>query len=84
MTLYDFIRLDEMEQMDAVWDGVLLGEREDEQYKIKLYQIDSFYVEAYYGKDNPSVVREFRPFASTNPLAPYLDQINISDLLSKK
>jgi hypothetical protein len=47
MTLYDFIAMDEMEQAEAVWNGVHIADREDEEHKILLYQIngdESFYV----------------------------------------
>jgi hypothetical protein len=52
MTLYQFNALNEIEQAEAVWDGVFVGDREDEEHRILLYQIDSFYVEVYY--DTPS------------------------------
>jgi hypothetical protein len=48
MTLYQFKAMDEMEQAEAVWDGVFIADREDEEHKILLYQIDAFYVEVYY------------------------------------
>lgn len=47
MTLYEFNALDEMEQAEAVWDGVHIGERFDEEHNILLYHIDKFYVEAF-------------------------------------
>lgn len=40
-----------MEQAEAVWNGVFLGDRRDSEHKILLYQIDAFYVEAYYHLD---------------------------------
>lgn len=30
MTLYDFKMLDELEQQEAIWEGVLIADREDE------------------------------------------------------
>ncbi len=76
MTLYDFIALDEQEQAEAVWNGVFIADREDQEHRILLYQIDSFYVEVYYHKEY-NVIRRFRPFSSTDQLQPYLEQINI-------
>ena len=32
MTLYQFNSLDEMEQAEAVWDGVFIGDREVSQF----------------------------------------------------
>jgi hypothetical protein len=48
MTLYEFNALNEMEQAEAVWDGVFVADREDEQHKILLYQIENFYVSSIY------------------------------------
>ncbi|MDQ3842825.1 MAG: hypothetical protein M3342_02250 [Bacteroidota bacterium] len=76
MTLYDFIALDEQEQAEAVWNGVFIADREDQEHRILLYQIDSFYIEVYYHKEY-NVIRRFRPFSSTDQLQPYLEQINI-------
>lgn len=79
MTLYQFNRLDEMEQLEAIWDnGVKVAEREDEVNRYNLYQIDAFYVEEEWHKEY-GVRRAFRSFASTNAemLQPYLDKIDI-------
>lgn len=70
MTLYQFNALDEMEQAEAVWDGVFIGNREDEEHNILLYQIDNFYVEVYHHREY-NVIRRFRSFSSINPLDPY-------------
>lgn len=77
MTLYQFNMLDEMEQAEAVWDGQFVADREDEEHKILLYQIDAFYVEVYYHKDY-NVIRRFRSFSSTDQLWPYLEKIDIT------
>jgi hypothetical protein len=50
MTLYQFKLLDEMEQIETVWNSVLLAERSDDQYNYELYQIDAFYAEVRYWK----------------------------------
>ena len=76
MTLYEFIELDEQEQAEAIWEGVHIGEREDQEHNILLYQIDAFYVEVFHHKEF-NVIRKFRPFSSTEPLTPYLDKIKI-------
>ena len=77
MTLYQFIALDEMEQADAIWEGVDIDDREDEEHRILLYQIDAFYVEVFYHQEY-NVIRKVRPFSSTEQLEPYLNQIQIS------
>jgi len=48
MTLYEFNAMDEMEQAEAVWDGVYIADREDIEHRILLYQLDNFYVEVFY------------------------------------
>ena len=82
MTLYQFIALDEQEQAEAVWDAVFIADRQDEEHRILLYQIDSFYVEVYYHKEY-NVIRRLRPFASTEQLHPYLYKIDLSALIPK-
>lgn len=79
MTLYEYNALDELEQLEAIWEhGVLVAEREDEINHYKLYQIDAFYVEEELHKEY-NVRRALRSFASTNAamLQPYLDKIDI-------
>ncbi len=39
MTLYVFNAMDEGEQAGAVWEGVLISDRQDEIHNILLYQI---------------------------------------------
>ncbi len=76
MTLYQFLALDEMEQQEAIWEGVHIADRDDGEHKILLYQIDAFYVEVFYHKEY-NVIRKYLPFNSINKLAPYLKQIEI-------
>ncbi len=83
MTLYQFLQADEMEQAEAVWDGVHIATRDDGEHSILLYQInstESFYVEVYYHKEH-NVLRKFRPFKTTDLLELYADQIDIVKLL---
>jgi len=77
ITLYEFTALDEMEQAEAIWDGVFLGDRKDGEHRILLYQIDDFYVEVFYHIEY-NTLRRFRSFSSTNQLDPYLNQIDLT------
>ena len=77
MTLRDFIAMDEMEQQEAIWEGIHIADRSDEEHNILLYQIDSFYVEVFYHREY-NVIRRYRPFIETEQLKPYLGQIDIS------
>ena len=79
MTLYQFNMMDEMEQMEAIWTGVKIAERQEDRYHIELIQIDSFYVEMYFIEDR-NLVRT-RSFSSPEQLLPYMGQIDINELL---
>lgn len=43
MTLYQFNAMDEMEQAEAIWSGTHIGDRQDDQHDILLYQIDGLF-----------------------------------------
>lgn len=76
MTLNEFDQLDEMEQAEAIWEGVFIDTRKDNEHNILLYQIDAFYVEVYYHNEL-NVIRRLRSFKSTTELEPYLRKINL-------
>jgi hypothetical protein len=82
MKLYEFKLLDEAEQMTAMWErGVYLGERIDGEYTFKLYQIDEFYIEEqWHTKFN--VRRAFISFIAQEKLEPYLDTIDVANLIT--
>jgi hypothetical protein len=81
MTLYDFNILREADQYNELSKhGVMIAELMEEEYKIFLYQIHSFYVELYYNRVDKRVKR-LVSFSSTDSLEVYLDQIEIDDLL---
>lgn len=80
MNLYQFNALDEMEQAEAVWSSPHIGDRQEDEHNILLYQVDSFYVEAWYHREH-NVLVKFRSFASTDQLEPYARQINLASLL---
>ena len=80
MTLYQFKMLDEMEQAETLWNkGVHIGERFDEEHNIILYQIDGFYVEVFYHREDNDIIK-FRTFSSTEQLESYIGKIDISNL----
>jgi hypothetical protein len=79
MTVNEFNRMDEEDQLKAVWDGVFIADRDDEEHAILLYQIDGFYVEVYYHKKYFEV-RKLRWFSSTNYLEPYLEKIDLNGM----
>jgi hypothetical protein len=75
MTLGDFLELDEMEQAEAVWSSKLRGTRHEGEFKILLYKIDEFYVEAWYHVEH-NILRKFVPFDDKESLALYFGMNN--------
>jgi len=81
MTADQFKHLDEMEQIEAIWEAKKVAEREDSIYRYTLYQIDSFYVEEHWHKEY-DVRRAFESFTSDDELIrPYLGKIGVSKFL---
>ena len=81
MTLYKFNKLSFPQQLLMLeLHGVCLGFREVVDYRIALFQIHAFYVEAYYLNKKKKVER-LDAFTSTNKLKPYLEKINLESLL---
>ena len=79
MTLNDFNNADEMEQLEAVWAGVLVGERKDDINNIRLYQIDGFYVEEYIHREHDVRVK-FNSFSNTELLDAYVSLYDLKML----
>jgi hypothetical protein len=71
ITLYDFIRMDETEQYNAVWKGTFLGDRREEDSWIQCYSLGNFYVEVFYDRE-ANTVKRLRSFSKVEQLAPYL------------
>jgi len=81
MTLQDFQLLPEARQIDELYQSaVYLGKRKQASSIILLYQLESFYVEVYYRKYR-SHVRHLHCFESTELLDPYLEQIDVENLV---
>ncbi len=71
MTPEEFFELDEMEQAETVWEGIMIGTRSDKEHSILLYKIDNLYVEVFYHKQY-NVIRKFEAFSATELLDIYL------------
>ncbi len=81
MTLYEFHLLEEMQQVDLLYEeGIYLGKRKKKNQSVVLYQIGDFYVEVYYNKYR-YLIDEVRYFHSTDLLQPYLEQIDVDELV---
>lgn len=80
MTEVQFKRLTEDDQSDVICrTGVLISLRKQDEYKVLLYQIDSFYAEVYYHPVDNAI--HIKSFSGTEQLQPYLKQIDLADIL---
>ena len=81
MTIYQYHQLEEKNQLDTVeQSGVLIAERDLPFCRVKLYQVENFYVEIYH-HTHFNVVVNINSFTNTDCLNPYLEQINIEGLV---
>ena len=80
MELYQFKFLDEAMQIETIkMQGVYLGERIEDKFTYKLYQIKDFYVEEkWHTAFNER--RELLSFVSVDKLQPYLEVMDLSGL----
>ena len=81
MTLPQFNRLSEMEQIELFWEAVHIGERKEDRYVLICRQIEDFYVEYKIDPNNEMYV-DLRVFRDTSLIEPYLEQIPL-DMLSE-
>lgn len=78
MHFYDFIQLNETEQIEILWyNGEQIGRRKDEDHLILLYQVEGFYVEVFY-HNKERVIKKYMSFECTDLLEPYLEKIDLS------
>lgn len=81
MKMHDFQLLPEQDQIDILYQyGVYVGKRKEAFSVILLYQLESFYVEVFYRKYR-SHVKRLHCFESTDLLDPYLEQIDVENLV---
>ena len=74
-------QLDEIEQADIIWEsGVMIGKRTDAYYNVLLFQVEGFYAEIYY-HSHFNVIIKIKTFSSTDQLEPYLQAIQLDELL---
>mgnify|MGYP003576844208 CR=1 FL=1 len=82
MTLQEYKALKPDEQTNFLSrTGVSVAERMVGPYLIVLYQVEGFYVEVFYNKDNYQMVK-LVSFYNTMLLEPYLSQIDIKSLVA--
>ena len=82
MDFIEFMDLDNRGKAFAVWHyGTFLVERFDQTHKIKLYAVGNFYVEALYPV-NSHMITEMRSFKEIKYLEPYLELIELKELIA--
>jgi hypothetical protein len=82
MKLSDFILLSgDEKKVTVLHQGVLIGKRRNTSLVAFLFRVESFYVEACFNAKSRGI-QEFRVFANSTLLEPYLDEIRIDDLLN--
>ena len=81
MTLTQFNALSRQTQQETVLrSGIFLSERKQGAFRVMLYQLEGFYIEVYFYKQS-NVVFWLKSFSSTEELQPYLQQIDLTQLL---
>ena len=82
MRLSEFILLNEQEKKSTVLHrGVLLAKRSSFESMVFLFQLGSYYVEAYCNPSNKAI-EEYRMFENIEVLQPYLEAIPLPNLLN--
>lgn len=71
ITFAAFKKLSQKQQLDLLcYEGIYLCSRQEPEFMIDLYQIDSYYIEAFYHRKTKKVI-SLRSFDSTNLLNSY-------------
>lgn len=84
MTLQEFKTLTKQKQYRVIrYTGVYLASRSLRGMKAELYQVDGFYLEAFYRMPGEELAF-MKIFDNTLPLDPYLEHINVAGLLAHK
>ena len=76
MTIQEFIALDYEGRMNAALKAVCVAGRDENIFKVLLYQLNSFYIEVYYNKIH-NYISDLVPFDSTDQLDPYIERFSI-------
>lgn len=77
-----FTTIEEVKQAHTILNsGVLVAERNDRHFKVKLYQLTSGYIEVYF-HSHFNVLIKANHFSDVNYLDEYLEAIDISALFN--
>jgi len=82
MTLPEFKLMDYEKQIDLLHkEGVYVGKRKIFSRIVILFQLHTFYVEVYY-RVYRKVIDHLNCTSSTETLEPYLEQINVEEVVN--
>ncbi|HUC82157.1 MAG TPA: hypothetical protein VMR70_14735 [Flavisolibacter sp.] len=76
MTLEEFNQLNYEGQLQATQKAVCIAGREENKFKVLLFQLNDFYIEVYYNA-RLHFISQLVPFRSTDYLQPYLEKIPV-------
>ncbi|HEX8314923.1 MAG TPA: hypothetical protein VF610_00165 [Segetibacter sp.] len=76
MTLEEFDQLNYEGRLDATQKAVCIAGREENKFKVLLFQLNDFYIEVYYNA-KLNFISQLIPFRSTDNLEPYLQKISL-------
>lgn len=76
---FDSINLEEQRQV-VLLKGEYLSSRETTCFAVNLYAVEGFYVEVFFWKRNYELAM-VRSFDSVEKLEPYLEEIEISEIV---
>ena len=79
MKLYDFIKLNEYEQAESVWQSQFIADRRDGDSTVLLYCLGEFFVEVTYDQ-NLNKIMNLKPFKTWRLLEPYWQSISLAEI----
>ena len=77
MTPNSFNALDYTQKTELVLKSVFLADRRSEHAYVKLYSLDSFYIEVFFD-NHTQLITHFHAFDKTLQLLAYLDDLKIA------
>ena len=77
ITLYDFHAMTLPENVAAVWEGTFIGDRQEGDLSVQLYNLGTFYAEVFYNAEINEIVK-VRGFKGTKLIEPYLKAVKIT------
>lgn len=82
MTHQHFSALSKLSQQEVVLkEGIFIADRLCGSFLVVLYQVDTFYVEIFYLRSNYTIFL-LKSFTSTDLLEPYLQHIDVVELVN--